>query len=391
MVGAPSLAQPVTPAQGPALPLPPPLAEAPWRPLSATEPGQTAHLATLASAQPSGHPENDRFDIEIYAPSEAIAPPPTVILLNYWGAVDLSLERSLARRLNERGIAAVIMPLPFHLGRAPEGTRSGEYALRPDVPALRATISQSVSDVRRVIDFIQMRPELNGRSIGLHGTSLGALVGALAFAVEPRIQHGSFLLGGADLASILWSSSRAGGPRDSLRRQGWTEETLREALVDVEPLNYLTPSAARRTMVVKALHDSVVPPENADRLIAALGGPAVLELDTGHYGGFLVQNPLLRQVARFFQASFAGEDYAAPGSFYSPTVRLGLLASDREGVQVAAGLDVWRSDDGRAFAAGVMAPKGLMGFVGLRLNDDFSLGVTVRAKLGWGVFWSTIL
>jgi dienelactone hydrolase len=389
--GAASLAQTEPAAQELALQPPPPPADAPWREAAAAEPGQRVFIARIASARPSGVVENDRFNVEFHLPAESVSPPPVVILLNYWGASDLNLERSLARLLAERGVASAIMPLPWHLGRTPQGSRSGEYALRPNVQALRETLAQSLSDARRVIDFIQLRPELDGSRIGIHGTSLGSMVGSLVFGVEARVSAGSFLLGGADLASILWRSSRAASAKESLRRQGWTEESLRAALADLEPLGHLRRAPKRPSLIIRARHDSVVPPENGELLQDALQEPSVILLDTGHYGGFLVQNPILRQIAGFFQASFAGQGFSAPSRFYSPTIRLGLYAGGQDGVQVGAGLDLWRTDDGRAFAAAVLAPKGLSGYLGLRWGGSFSAGVSIKERLTWGAFWSTVL
>jgi dienelactone hydrolase len=113
---------------------------------------------------------------------------PVVLITHYWGARDLRAEVSLATELAQLGIGSAIMSLPYHLSRAPKGTRSGDMAIQPDPEKLKATLVQSVLDMRRTLDFLATRPEFRRDQIGLAGTSLGAIVASLAYAVEPRFR-----------------------------------------------------------------------------------------------------------------------------------------------------------------------------------------------------------
>ncbi|MFX9638786.1 hypothetical protein ABTO85_20010, partial [Acinetobacter baumannii] len=80
-----------------------------------------------------------------------VGPVPVVVLLHYWGAPDTKVEDEIAQLLARRGIAAVAMPLPYHLGRSPMGRRSGELAIVPDPRSLNQTMTQAVLDVQRTI------------------------------------------------------------------------------------------------------------------------------------------------------------------------------------------------------------------------------------------------
>lgn len=388
---SPSFAQDRTPSQEPSLNDAVPQVEFQrWRERSRDE-FNAVYEQFFPSPVRTEYTENNTIKVEAHVPL-VNGPVPTVILLHYWGASDLNLERNLAKRLNQRGVAAVIMPLPYHLTRTPRGTWSGQLAVQADPAKFRLMMVQSVQDVRRSLDWIEQEPALDGNRVGIGGVSLGSLVAALAFSVEPRIDSLSTLLGGADFAHIIWNSSRVVLQREELRRDGYSEESLREALVPVEPLGYLKPDDTRPSLVIHGRHDTVVPPEDTDKLATALGNPQRITLDTGHFGGVLVQGRLLQTIAQFFSASFKGESFSAPSSIYAPALRLGLSMDGEAGLQVAGGLDVWRSGDDRWFGSVMLAPRGPFGYIGYRMTEELSFGATINRKATtWGVMYSVIL
>ncbi|MBS1709576.1 MAG: prolyl oligopeptidase family serine peptidase [Armatimonadetes bacterium] len=350
------------------------------------------HTTAFPSALTTGVTNNDEVRLRVFLPTDRVGPVPVVVLLHFWGATDNMVELEMAERLAVRGVASVVMPLPYHLGRTPPGMKSGELAVQPDPVKLRQTMTQAVLDVRRTVDWIETRNEFKKGAVSVAGTSLGSLVAELAFAVEPRFQCGVFMLGGSDLAGILWSSSRVVQHRETLRHNGYTEAKLRQELVPVEPNTYLKLEDKRPTFVVRARQDTVIPPATSQSLVDHLGNTKVLFLETGHYGGFLVQARLIDTVTRFLDATFNGKEFVVPTKFYSPTVRLGLVADTTQGLQVGVGLDVWRSNVASdAFATVFLAPKGLSVFVGHKVNQGLSLGaVAMPRRAAIGLVWSVV-
>ncbi|MBV6459064.1 MAG: hypothetical protein HONBIEJF_02204 [Fimbriimonadaceae bacterium] len=345
------------------------------------------------SAVRSPYPENDVVALRVRLPKRREGPVPAVIVLHYLGATDLRLESAIASELVARGLGAVMIALPYHMSRTPAGKTSGEMALRPDVPFLRSSIVQAVSDVRRTIDWVNSRPEFLHDGVGLAGTSLGAVVSSLTLAVDPRVRTATFSLGGVDLAHILWRSSRTVNLRDMLRRQGYNEERLREELAPVEPRSRLDPEDKRPTLAIGARYDTVMPPVATERLIASLGNAKSLWVDTGHYGSALIERRIIRVVSDFLAASMLGRPYDPPKSIGAPTIRLGVQGSDAFGVQVAVGIDLWRSNrQGDAIASALLTPKGPLGFVGYRISSGLFVGATFSARrTTWGVFWNIVL
>lgn len=371
---------------------PPPIDFPEWKLVARTD-RQIEYSLQFPSAYATKYPENNVVPVRVILPGQAARPVPCVIALHYWGATDQRVERALAGELTRHGVGAILMTLPYHLSRTPAGMKSGEMALQPDPAALIANMTQSIWDVRRTVDWIQTQPELDHTRIGIAGTSLGAVVATLAYAVEPRLTNAAFVLGGVDLAGLIWGSSRTVRERDELRGRGFTESKLRTALEPIEPLRYLSRRITGESFVVAARYDTVIPKGSTDALIAALPNPKVLWVDTGHYGGFFVERRLLREVGAFFGAVFNGRDYAPPSRIYAPTIRLGAMWASATNFDLVAGLDLLRFDRrGEGFASLLVSPRGPRLFVGRKIQSNVSVGfVASRAKIGFGIFWSTVL
>lgn len=345
------------------------------------------------SAYTSPYPQNDIVPLRIFFPAQHDHPLPAVIILHYWGATNLKLEEEFARQLNERDVAAVIMTLPYHLSRTPPGYHSGQLAVVPDPSRLVETMTQAVLDVRRTADFMQSRPEFLHDHMGISGTSLGSLVATLAFGIDRRFTDASFVLGGLDLADIIWHSSRVVQVRDAMRRRGYTEEKLRALLAPIEPGRYLAGQTGDHVLIIGGKYDTVIPAVDTQKLIRALPGAKVVWLDTGHYGGFLAQERIVRTVADFYQAQNGGKSFAAPSHLYAPTLRIGALLNTDSGLQVGAGIDLFHiGDRGQVMSTLIATPRGLNLFAGFNLSHGLAIGgFATKNKASVGLWWSTVL
>lgn len=377
----------------------PPVTEAPpaitfasWR-QTADRDGALQFEEWFPSAFASGISQNDRVPLKVYVPKAATGPVPVVLILHYWGATDLKVERALAQALASKGMASAIMTLPYHLERTPPGYRSGALAIQPDPDHLIRTMTQSVLDVRRSVDFLQSRPEFDHVKIGIAGTSLGAMVSSLAYAVEPRFKTAVFMLGGVDLAHIIWNSSRVVGERESLRRLGFTEDLLRIQLKSIEPSEYLKNRAPAPAFVVGARYDTVIPRESTEQLIHSLPNCDTLWLDTGHYGGVFVQRRLIAEVAKFIASALKSGSYTPPSHLSAPTVRLAAEFSSNSNFNIEVGLDFIKQKGPRSPVGSLMiAPRGPRVFLGQGIDRGMAAGFFFKAgSVGAGLMWSTVL
>jgi acetyl esterase/lipase len=370
----------------------PPIAFDPWKQASETD-NYREYTSEFPSVVQSEYPVNDVVPVRSFVPKSAKGPAPVVLVLHYWGAKDLKVERALADQLASRGIGAVIMTLPYHLGRTPSGARSGELAIRPDPVKMRATMIQATLDAKRAIDFIMTRPEFDSSKMGITGTSLGALVSALVYGTDSRLNHAAFILGGVDLAQIVWSSSLLVEVRDGLRRKGYTETRLRNELVEVEPLTYLGSRLNDSAFIIGGKYDTVIPNGATEALIGSFANPRTLWLDTGHYGGIFVQSRILKEVARYFQTEYAGKAFEPPKRIYAPTLRIGIQANTMNGFDIGVGIDIWKSNQrGDITATGLLTPRGPQLFLGARIANGISFGgIAGTRNVGVGIFWSRVL
>ena len=67
---------------------------------------------------------------------------------------------------------------------------------------LREISIQRGLDLRRTVDYLQTRPDIDGEKIGFYGLSLGAQLAPVYLAVEPRLKLGVLLSGGFETWSI---------------------------------------------------------------------------------------------------------------------------------------------------------------------------------------------
>lgn len=356
--------------------------------------GYTEYRIMFPSAYLSPYSANNRVYGWWLVPENRDGRVPAVVLLHSLGIRKPELEMGLAKELVRHGIGVLILTLPYHMKRAPAGKGSGDLLLQGDVAILYEAVVQAVWDTKRAIDWLQRRPEIDPERIGLIGISLGAILGSVVLGVEPRIHSAVLILGGVDLAHVLWNSVLGIRARWNLRAQGYTLTKLREALAPIEPMNLLSPALGAKTFVIGARFDIVVPTEDTEKLVKALGNPKVFWLDTGHFGGGLVQRPLFRMVRRYLSVRFAGQSPSPEEPpLLVPTLRIGTIYSTERDFRLALGVDLWRSDTrGTLFVSGILTPKGSSLFAGIRLRWGFSAGAEVTQRRTTGaVFWHFVL
>ncbi len=169
-------------------------------------------------------------------------------------------------------------------------------------------------DVRRLIDWAEQRPEIDGTRVALIGFSLGAMVAGTVVTQELRLAATVLVMGGAHTHTIV---SRCTGERTSAIQQtaqkhfGWNQDELEERLEPI--LGWLDPAAyqgrvdPRRVLIIEAGRDTCVPESCRDDLWDALGRPERISFNYGHHRAFISMTPLgfnwmRNQIWEFFEA-----------------------------------------------------------------------------------------
>ncbi|MCU0702941.1 MAG: alpha/beta hydrolase family protein [Fimbriiglobus sp.] len=249
---------------------------------------------TFPSPVKSAHVENDTVPCELYLPKGAKGRPAAVVLDILDGA--LVVSRAQALWLAQHDIPALVVQMAYYGPRRPKGSK--ERLLSTDVEKSVANVCQTVLDVRRAVAWLESRPEVDPKRIGLLGTSLGSFVGGVAAAAEPKVKNVCLLLGGGGLVDAFGKHPEGGPILALLSVVGITPAKLRRLIGPVDPLTYADTLKGKKLLLVGASRDDVVPPAAMKALWEATGRPSILWVDATHVGAALHILPMMREVVK---------------------------------------------------------------------------------------------
>ncbi len=216
-------------------------------------------LRDLSFATPSG-----RVEALMLAPRDADGLPAVVI--GHGSGGDRTSMIAPAAWLAARGAVVLTLTLPSS-SRPPTGLDAEER--------LRYYRDVEVGDVvavRRAVDLLRARDEVDAERIGYLGYSAGARTGALLAGSEPRLRALALLAGGAtDVEAVV-----AAGPEE-------LRDRLRATLSEVDTLRWIALADGERLLLQNAKDDEIVPRESAQALAdAAPEGTDVRWYEGGH-------------------------------------------------------------------------------------------------------------
>lgn len=260
--------------------------------------GVTIGHLCFPSPVTSATPENNTVHAEYYRP-EGAGPFPGVIILDITGG-NQQLSRTIALTFAQNGIAGLFVQMAYYGPRRPPGSKL--RLLSTNIPQTMEAIRQTVLDIRCAAAWLAERPEIDRQRLGIHGTSLGSMIGALAAEMEPRLRRVSIALGGGGLVEHYYDDPRAAPYRKLWEAVGGTKAQVVRLLAPVDPLTYAQNLKARKVLMIAGKRDEIVPPRTTEALWEAAGKPPILWFDCTHYGAALYFAPMINAVVRFFQA-----------------------------------------------------------------------------------------
>lgn len=110
----------------------------------------------------------------------------------------------------------------------------------------RNIIAQTVFDLRRSIDFLSTRSEIDKNRIGYYGISLGGIIGTIFSGVDDRVKVPIIALAGGNL-NLMFGL-------DAL-----SEET-KEFFSIIDPINFVADISPRPLLMLNAENDEIVAP-----------------------------------------------------------------------------------------------------------------------------------
>lgn len=230
-------------------------------------------------------------------------PFPGVVVLHILGG-DFALSQMISNGLARKGVAALFVKMPYYGERRPKGER--RRMLSPDLDETVAGMTQAVLDIRRAATWLEDRPEVDAKQLGVMGISLGGIMSGLSAAAEPRFQKVAMYLAGGNLHAAIWDSgiSEIQSYRERWKAAGETRESFIKKMADVDPITHAPCLKNREVLMVNAKKDEVIPKECTTALWEKIGTKReIIWLDAGHYSAALYIFGEMERLAKFFQAS----------------------------------------------------------------------------------------
>jgi fermentation-respiration switch protein FrsA (DUF1100 family) len=206
------------------------------------------------------------------ASASQTASAPCVLLLHGLGGSKgdvLLLGIALARR----GYASFAIDIAGHGERPRIGGKTVDKLTTVQMHDLVAT---TAVDLRRAVDYVGTRPEVEKARLGFLGISLGGIIGGLFAGKEPRLQAVVLWAAGGDWGRLFATSQHpfAVQFRKTNKVSGAASaEVLEKGFVDVDPLGVINRIAPRPLLFINGTNDTIVPRPCADLLFDAAQQP----------------------------------------------------------------------------------------------------------------------
>jgi len=219
------------------------------------------------------------------------------------------------------GYAVISIDAEYHGERREEG----KELYSPNVTDSVRGIIQTVIDLRRAVDYLETRPEIDPEKIGYAGGSMGGILGAIFIGVEPRIKAAALIVAGGNMSLMVQESQHFTMPaiKEFLQRENMSYDELQELLDPIDPINFIGNFSPRPVVFHLGKYDTVVPAEAGRQLFEMAGEPKqIYWYDTGHDVPF---DLVLARILDFMDRNLLGKSLVYHELLYW-TVRYAPLA-----------------------------------------------------------------
>ena len=217
-----------------------------------------------------------RVTATLVAPAGATAKAPHAgVVFMHWGQGDRSEFLWEATLLARAGAVCVLVDAPW--ARPGPWTQYGESPREPGLT--RRSYVQNTVDLRRAVDLLLARGDVDDGRIAYVGHSYGATQGGVLAGVEPRIR--TFVLMGG-LPSLI-DSTITGAPKfdeyqallaRAVPRDQW--QVYCDSIGPLTPVLYVGHAAPSSVLMQFGTADSWISPRAAEAYFAAASGPKAI-------------------------------------------------------------------------------------------------------------------
>lgn len=205
--------------------------------------------------------------------------PCIVFLHGYGGSKEDIIEA--AGFVAKEGYAIMAIDAEYH----GERREIGKELFSPDVADSVRSVIQTVIDLRRAVDYLETKSEIDCERVGYVGGSMGGIIGAIFVGVEPRIKAAALIVAGGNISLMIRESQHYTmlSIRECLRGEGKPYEELQRMLDPIDPLNFIGNFSPRPIVFHLGKFDEIVPAEAGRQLYEKAGEPKqIYWYDSGH-------------------------------------------------------------------------------------------------------------
>jgi dienelactone hydrolase len=180
--------------------------------------------------------------------------------------------------LARTGAAAVLIDAPFN---RPEHGGPGSDPITVTSKDRDEQV-QLIVDLRRAVDLLAARPDVDGERLAYYGVSYGAAMGGLLAGVEDRLKAYVLAVGDGGLVAHFT------GPDDADRQElqafpAQQRERWLQAMRPIEPINFVGRAAPAALLFQAGTKDELIPQEDTRRYYQAASQPKELRwYEAGH-------------------------------------------------------------------------------------------------------------
>jgi len=223
--------------------------------------GYTKYHLTYASAH------DQQVTAHLWVPKAEGRHPAVLVQHGYGDSKDVDYVQLPALHLVGKGFVAMAIDAQYHGERARPGR--GKELFNTGSLTMRDAFVQTVVDLRRAVDLLSARPEVDTGRIGYWGASMGAFLGSVTAAVEPRLKSVVLVVGGGGLGRLL-----KGKPTPKQER----------TLTVVEPTKWVGLISPRPLLMLNGTKDVLIPRAATELLYQAAGEPKrIVWYESGHH------------------------------------------------------------------------------------------------------------
>ena len=179
-----------------------------------------------------------------------------VVVLPQWNC-KWDGQVGLCRMLQQAGIGALRVSMPYHHQRKPTEIERSEYLVSPNLGRTLTASRQAVTDARRAADWLLER---GYKKVGLIGTSIGSCIAFLTFAHDDRFSSGVFIHASSYYADVVWNGLSTSHVKKALQNE-ISLESLRGIWEPISPFPFIKrlKETRRRMLTLSGRYDLTFP------------------------------------------------------------------------------------------------------------------------------------